>query len=123
LVENGFQVIKFFLHISKETERERLLERIERPELQGQFSESDLRHHQDWEAFQQSYETMLSRTSMAWAPWYIIPANQRWYTYAAVATVLVQHFEALHAEYPPLDEAARQTLEHARVVLQQERDA
>jgi PPK2 family polyphosphate:nucleotide phosphotransferase len=121
LVENGFLVIKFFLHISKETERERLLERIERPELQWQFSESDLRHHHDWEDFQHTYEAMLSRTSTAWAPWYIIPANQRWYTYAAVASVLVQQFKALHTEYPPLDDPARQTLEHARLALQQER--
>lgn len=121
LVENGFLVIKFFLHISKETERERLLERVERPELQWQFSESDLRHHHDWEDFQHTYEAMLSRTNTAWAPWYIIPANQRWYTYAAVASALVHHFKALHTEYPPLDDEARQTLEHARLALQQER--
>jgi polyphosphate kinase 2 (PPK2 family) len=121
LVENGFVVIKFFLHISKEIERQRLLERIEQPEQQWQFSESDLRHHADWDAFEQTYETMLSTTSTTWAPWYIIPANQRWATYAAVATVLVDHFKRLHTKYPALDAEAQRMLEHARSVLEDER--
>jgi PPK2 family polyphosphate:nucleotide phosphotransferase len=120
LVENGFPVIKFFLHISRETERERLLERIERPELQGEFSESDLKHHRDWDAFQRTFEAMLSRTSTTWAPWYVIPSNQRWHTYAAVASVLVHRLTALHTEYPPLDDATRQMLEQAREALQEE---
>ncbi len=117
LVENGFLVLKFFLHVSQETERARLLERIADPALQWQFSEADLRHHQDWDAFQQSYEAMLDRTSTAWAPWYLIPANQREQTYAAVAAILVDHFTALHADYPVLDDAERHTLEHARAAL------
>jgi PPK2 family polyphosphate:nucleotide phosphotransferase len=121
LVENGFPVIKLFLHISKETERERLLERIEQQDLQNQFSESDLRHHRDWEAFQQTYEAMLSKTSTTWAPWYVIPSNQRWYTYAAVALVLVEHFKSLHTDYPSLDDETREMLARARNELQQER--
>jgi PPK2 family polyphosphate:nucleotide phosphotransferase len=122
LVENGFVVIKFFLHISKKTERERLLERIERPDMQWQFSDTDLRHHHDWDAFQKTYEMMLSKTSTTWAPWYIVPSNQRWATYAAVASILVDRFKALHTEYPALDDTTRQTLEHARAALQQERE-
>ncbi len=117
LVENGFLVLKFFLHVSQGTERARLLERIADPALQWQFSEADLRHHQDWDAFQQSYEAMLDRTSTAWAPWYLIPANQREQTYAAVAAILVDRFTALHADYPVLDDAERHTLEHARAAL------
>lgn len=120
LVENGFVVVKFFLHISKETERERLLERITQPELQWQFSESDLRHHNDWDAFQQTFETMLSKTSTTWAPWYIIPADQRWWTYAAVASILVERLKALHSDYPELSAETRQLLEHARTVLGQD---
>lgn len=114
LVENGFPVVKLFLHISRETERARLLERAERPELQWQLSAADLRHHDDWEAFQRSYEAMLSRTSTPWAPWYVVPANGRWPTYAAVASVLVQQLRALHADYPPLDDDARELLGRAR---------
>lgn len=121
LVENGFPVVKLFLHISKEVERERLLERIERPELQSEFSESDLKHHHDWDAFQRTYEAMLSRTSTTWAPWYVIPSNQRWYTYAAIAAILTRQLKALHAEYPSLDEEARDMLRHAREELQEER--
>ncbi len=121
VVENGFVILKFFLHVSQEVERERLLERIEDPALQWQFSEADLRHHQDWDAFQQSYEAMLGRTSTAWAPWYLIPANQRAASYAAVAAVLVDRFQALHTDYPALGDEARQTLEHARAALEQER--
>lgn len=119
LVENGFVVIKFFLHISKETERERLLERIAQPEQQWQFSESDLRHHSDWDAFEQTFETMLSKTSTTWAPWYIIPANQRSFTYAAVASILVERFQSLHSAYPALSTEERQLLEHARAELEQ----
>lgn len=118
LVENGFPVVKFFLHISKETERERLLERIEQPELQSEFSESDLKHHHDWDPFQRTFEAMLSRTSTAWAPWYVIPSNRRWYTYAAVASVLVHHLRALHADYPPVDDETQALLERARQNLQ-----
>ncbi|HMQ30821.1 MAG TPA: polyphosphate kinase 2 family protein [Chloroflexaceae bacterium] len=117
LVENGFPVVKLFLHISRETERERLLERAERPELQWQLSEADLRHHDDWDAFQRAYEAMLSRTNTAWAPWHIIPANGRWPTYAAVASVLVQQLRALHDDYPPLDDDARRLLRRARAAL------
>jgi PPK2 family polyphosphate:nucleotide phosphotransferase len=119
LVENGFVVIKFFLHISKETERERLLERIAQPEQQWQFSESDLRHHDDWNAFQQTFETMLSKTSTTWAPWYIIPANQRWSTYAAVASVLVERLKTLHSAYPTLSEEEQELIERARAALGQ----
>jgi PPK2 family polyphosphate:nucleotide phosphotransferase len=117
LAENGFVVIKFFLHISKETERERLLERTERPEQQWQFSEADVRHFEDWDKFQRSYEAMLHKTSTDWAPWYLIPADQRAYTYAAVASVLVERFKALHTEYPALDDETRQMLEQARAAL------
>ncbi len=120
LVENGFRVIKFFLHVSKETERERLLERIDQPELQWQFSESDLRHYNDWDAFHQTFDAMLSETSTPWAPWYIIPANQRWNTYAFVASVLVERFKELHSDYPLLTDEKRQTLEQAREALQRD---
>ncbi len=119
LVENGFVVIKFFLHISKETERQRLLERIAQPEQQWQFSESDLRHHADWDAFEHSFDTMLSSTSTTWAPWYIIPANQRSSTYAAVAAILVERLKALHSAYPTSSPEDQQMLEHARAVLEQ----
>ncbi len=119
LVENGFVVIKFFLHISKEVERERLLERIEQPELQWQFSEADLRHHQDWDAFEQSFDAMLRKTSTDWAPWYIIPADQRSFTYAAVASVLLQRLKELHTEYPVVSDEQRQVLEQAREAFQQ----
>lgn len=117
LVENGFPVVKFFLHISKETERERLLERIDQPELQSEFSASDLQHHRDWDAYQRSFEAMLGHTSTAWAPWHVVPANQRWHTYAAVATVLVHQLEALHADYPSPDAEERKLLRRAREEL------
>ena len=121
LAENGFVVIKFFLHISKETERERLLERIEQPDMQHQFSESDLRHYNDWDAFQQSFEEMLGNTSTAWAPWYVIPANNRSFTYATVASILEQKFKELHTDYPALSDEDKQVLEKARSIFERER--
>ncbi len=122
LVENGFVVIKFFLHISKQTERERLMERIEQPEMQHQFAESDLRHYHDWDAFQQSFEAMLSNTSTKHAPWHIIPANNRWSTYATIASILEQTFKTLHTNYPALSDEEQQVLEKARAAFEQERD-
>jgi hypothetical protein len=64
---------------------------------------------------------MLSRTSTAWSPWYVIPANQRWYTYAAVTSVLVRELKSLHTDFPSLDDAAQRKLQEARVELLRER--
>jgi PPK2 family polyphosphate:nucleotide phosphotransferase len=120
LVENGFPVIKFFLHVSRETERERLLERIGEPEQQWQFSETDLRHYQDWDKLQETFDAMLSKTSTPWAPWYVIPADQRAATYAAVASILVERMEQLHDGYPALDDEAQEVLERARAELERD---
>jgi PPK2 family polyphosphate:nucleotide phosphotransferase len=120
LVENGFLVIKFFLHVSRETERERLLERIAQPEQQWQFSETDLRHYQDWDKLQETFDAMLSETSTPWAPWYVIPADQRAATYAAVASILVERMEELHDAYPPMDDEDRAVLERARAELERD---
>lgn len=117
LVENGFPVIKLFLHISKETERQRLLERVEQPDQQGELSEADLQHHRDWDQYQESFQAMIRRTGTAWAPWYVVPSDRRWYTYAAVASILVHHFGELHNEFPPLDDEQRELLERAREEL------
>jgi PPK2 family polyphosphate:nucleotide phosphotransferase len=121
LVENGFLVLKFLLHVSKDVARERLLERTERPELHWQFSESDLQHYDDWDSYQETFEAMLHETSTAWAPWHLIPADERAGAYAAVATVLVERLAALHEEYPALSADERKTLEKARKALKRAR--
>jgi PPK2 family polyphosphate:nucleotide phosphotransferase len=121
LVENGFLVLKFLLHVSKDVARERLLERTEQPELHWQFSESDLQHYEDWDAYQEVFEAMLHETNTAWAPWHLIPADERAGAYAAVATVLVERLAELHKEYPPLSDDERKTLEKARKALKRAR--
>jgi PPK2 family polyphosphate:nucleotide phosphotransferase len=118
LAENGFLVLKFFLHVSKETERERLLERATDHDQQWDFSETDLNHYNDWDALHETFEEMLGKTSTAWAPWYVIPADSRWYTYAAVASVLVERLGALHEDFPDVDDDDRRVLEKAREVLE-----
>lgn len=118
LVENGFLVVKFLLHVSKETARARLLERIEEPEMNWQVSEADGRHFGDWDAFHETFELMLERTSTSRAPWYLIPADERWGTYAAVATILVERLAALHTAFPEPDDEERVVLEKVRAALE-----
>src|SRR3712207_1603776 len=123
LVENRTIIVKFFLNVSKEQERERLLARIQQPEEQWDFSADDLNNHRHWEAFMTAYEDVINRTSTPWAPWYIIPADTWWFTYAAVTSILVAKLKSLHTSYPPLSAEQRHLLVHAQATLEQERQS
>jgi PPK2 family polyphosphate:nucleotide phosphotransferase len=114
LVRNGTVVVKFFLHLSKEEQRRRLLERLEVPEKQWKFSTSDLAEREHFDAYRAVYEEALSATSTSWAPWYVVPADHKPAMRAMVGGVIVREIERLGLRYPPPAPAAAAALEEAR---------
>jgi PPK2 family polyphosphate:nucleotide phosphotransferase len=120
LAHNGVQIVKFFLHISREEQRRRLLARIDTPSKNWKFQPDDLKQRAAWHAYQAAYEDALNHTSTEWAPWYIVPADHKWVTRAVVADVLVARLQSLKLEYPRIDDARRQVLQQARMALEAE---
>ncbi len=104
LVENGIIVVKFYLNVSRKEQKKRLLERIERPEKNWKFSLSDVKQRSFAKEYRRAYEDVLSRTSTKVAPWYVIPADHKWFTRLAVAAVMVDTLERLDLRLPGLDE-------------------
>ncbi len=102
LVDSGTTVLKFFLHISAEEQRKRLLERLEQPDKRWEFNAGDLKERKLWSQYTSAFEDALSNTSTAHAPWYVIPADDKWYARAAVADIISYHLETLSLEYPIL---------------------
>jgi PPK2 family polyphosphate:nucleotide phosphotransferase len=107
LTDEGTTVIKFFLYISKDEQRRRLQARIDNPTKQWKFAMADLDERKLWDEYMAAYEEVLSRTSTKWAPWYIVPANRKWYRDLVISRVLVDTLESLKLRYPepstPLD--------------------
>lgn len=104
LAEEGTTIRKFFLHISKEEQAERLRARLEDPEKQWKFAVGDLGERALWDDYRAAYEDVLSRTSTPWAPWYVVPADRKWYRNLVVATTLVDTLESLGMRFPPPEE-------------------
>jgi PPK2 family polyphosphate:nucleotide phosphotransferase len=102
LTNEGTTVLKFFLHISEDEQKERLRERLRDPTKHWKFSASDLPTRQRWPEYQVAFEEMLRKTSTPWAPWYLIPANKKWFRDWAVSTILVGTLESLGLRWPPL---------------------
>lgn len=105
LVANGTRVLKFYLHLSKEEQKKRFLERIDRPEKNWKLSSSDLKERGRWNDYQAAYEDMLGKTSTKHAPWHIVPADQKWFARTLIADVIVREMESLPIGYPKVDEA------------------
>ncbi|PSP18174.1 MAG: polyphosphate kinase [Cyanobacteria bacterium QS_8_64_29] len=103
LRDEGTQVLKFFLHISPEYQQKRLQRRLERPDKRWKLDPSDLQARARWDAYQAAFEAMLARCSTEHAPWYVIPAERRWYRNLAVAQILVDALESLDLHYPQPD--------------------
>lgn len=101
LAEEGTTILKFFLHISRQEQAERLRARLEDPEKHWKFSRGDLEERALWDHYAAAYEEVLSRTSTPWAPWYIVPADRKWYRNLVVGTTLVNALEDLDMAYPP----------------------
>jgi PPK2 family polyphosphate:nucleotide phosphotransferase len=100
LVRSGTVVLKFFLHISYEEQRQRLLERLEDPDKHWKFSENDINERSFWDDYTSAYDAVLTRCSTKVAPWYIIPANNKWYRDWAVAQILIETMEEMNPQFP-----------------------
>lgn len=120
LVDNGIIVLKFFLNVSKEEQKKRFLERLNRPEKNWKFSENDAKERGFWNDYMNAYEDVFNNTSTKWAPWYIIPADRKWFTRFAVGTVIYTTLESLGLEYPTVTEEHRQSLLKAKKLLESE---
>ena len=103
LAENDVRIVKFFLHISKEEQRERLQERVDIPRKRWKFNPGDLEERKLWDSYMEAFELAIDRCSAPWAPWYVIPANRNWYRNALVASVLRATLEDMNPEYPTPD--------------------
>ncbi|HEY5094707.1 MAG TPA: polyphosphate kinase 2 family protein [Candidatus Eremiobacteraceae bacterium] len=117
LVRNGTHIVKFFLHISKEEQRKRLLARLDDREKQWKFSLGDVQQRAFWNDYRAAYEGMLGKTSSSWAPWYIVPSDHKWFTRVAVADILVSKMKSLHLQYPSLPKELKSKLRSLRAEL------
>ncbi len=122
LVRNGTVVLKFFLHLSKKEQKKRFLERLTRPDKHWKFSAADLAERRHWDAYMKAYEQAISATSTEWAPWYIVPADNKWATRAIVADLIVQTLKKLDLHYPEPTPEQLAALEAARRELEDEPD-
>ncbi len=104
LVREGTVVVKFFLHISKEAQLDRFRERLEREDKHYKFSANDVRERRHWDAYREAYCDALQLTSTPWAPWYVVPADHKWYRNLVVARVVAGTLDALDPRWPPQDE-------------------
>lgn len=107
LVGNGTVVLKFFLHVSPDEQKARLLERIRQPEKTWKFNPRDLEERRLWPQYQEAFEDALSQTSTEWAPWHIIPADNKWYARAALADIIAARLEQLNLQYPVVSDQQR----------------
>jgi PPK2 family polyphosphate:nucleotide phosphotransferase len=117
LTRNGVIVRKFFLHISKQEQRQRFLSRLELPEKNWKFSLADVRERQKWGAYMHAYEQVIRNTATDCAPWYVVPADHKWFSRLVVAEVIVEALESLDLSYPKVSPAKRKELAAARTAL------
>ncbi|MCX6433758.1 MAG: polyphosphate kinase 2 family protein [Actinobacteria bacterium] len=120
LVDNGFIVVKVFLNLSKDEQRKRFLQRVDEPAKNWKFSAADARERQYWDEYQEAYSEMLSHTSTEWAPWYVVPADRKWFARICVSAILAHTLMSIDPHFPVLDAAGRAALEEARAQLEAE---
>jgi PPK2 family polyphosphate:nucleotide phosphotransferase len=120
LVDNGIAVVKLLLNVSKEEQRLRFLERIETPEKNWKFNANDVREREHWSDYQQAYSEMLSATSTTWAPWFVVPADRKWFARICVSAVIADALIRIDPHYPQVGDEAKQELAAARAALEAE---
>jgi PPK2 family polyphosphate:nucleotide phosphotransferase len=120
LCENGTIIIKFFLHVSKDEQKKRFMKRIDTPEKNWKFSESDVNERKFWENYQAAYSEAISATSKKHAPWFIIPADHKWFMRYSVSQVIVETMEEISMSYPVLSEKQQDELQKYKVLLSNE---
>jgi PPK2 family polyphosphate:nucleotide phosphotransferase len=121
LSRNGTAIVKFFLHISKDEQRQRFLARLDNPEKHWKFSAKDVAERAYWDDYMRAFEEAISATNTEWAPWYIIPADHKWVSRALVANIIASTIKSLNLEFPKVDRDQRAELETARRILENEK--
>src|SRR5712664_1652188 len=122
LARNGVVVLKFFLHLSKGEQKKRFLERLEMPEKNWKFSMADVKERGCWKDYQKAYEEMIQNTATKHAPWYVIPADNKWFTRLAVASTIIETLNGLNLAFPDVEEAKKKELQAVRASLLSEKD-
>ena len=120
LVRNGVEVLKFFLNVSREEQRKRFLARLNTPEKNWKFSLDDVKERAHWNDYQKAFEAVFNHTSTKWAPWYVIPADHKWFTHVAVADIIISKLKSLDLKYPTVSKERMQELQVARELLESE---
>lgn len=122
LTDNGMIILKFFLNVSKKEQKKRFLERIDDTTKNWKFSLSDLKERGFWEDYQKAYEEALSATSTEYAPWFVIPADDKWFARLSIAAIIHRQFEKLELSYPTVSEKQKEELQKAKAHLLEEKD-
>lgn len=117
LVENGTLILKFFLHVSKKVQKKRFLERIDDPSKNWKFSYNDIKERGLWKDYRKAYEDMLESTSTKYAPWFVVPADDKWFTRLVIANIIVNELDRLDLSYPKLSDQQKTELINAKKML------
>jgi PPK2 family polyphosphate:nucleotide phosphotransferase len=117
LARNGVAVVKFFLHISKEEQRQRLLARVDEPAKRWKFSMTDIAERKLWDKYMDAYEDAIRATSREGAPWYVVPADHKWFARLVVAAAMIEALETLDLEYPKVEGKVLEELQQVRAAL------
>jgi PPK2 family polyphosphate:nucleotide phosphotransferase len=120
MARNGYLILKFFLNVSKQEQKRRFLERLDLPEKNWKFSSADARERQHWDAYMDVYEDMIRHTATEHAPWYVVPADNKWFTRLVVAAAIVEAIEKLDLHFPRIDAEKKKELAAARRMLMNE---
>jgi PPK2 family polyphosphate:nucleotide phosphotransferase len=118
LARNGTVIRKFFLHVSKDEQKKRFLDRLDEPEKNWKFAVGDVKEREHWDEYMKAYEEVLEHTSTKHAPWYVIPADHKWFARMAVADIIVDTLESLELRFPEVTDEKKKELEEARALLE-----
>ncbi len=121
IVQNGTKIIKFFLHLSKDEQRKRFLERLDNKEKHWKFSSDDVKERQYWDDYQQAYQDAIRHCSLPEAPWYVIPADDKWYSHILCGEIIAHELQKMDLHFPTVDNTELEMMQQARQQLQQER--
>jgi PPK2 family polyphosphate:nucleotide phosphotransferase len=120
LIQNGTQILKFFLHLSKNEQRDRFLERIKNKEKHWKFSSADISERNFWDAYQHAYEQAIRHTSSKRSPWHIIPADDKWYTHLIAGAIILDKLKEMDPTYPPVTKEENDLMRRAKAKLDKE---
>jgi polyphosphate kinase 2 (PPK2 family) len=118
LTRNGIAIRKFFLHVSNKEQKKRFLERIEEPEKNWKFSANDAKEREHWDDYMEAYEDMIQNTATKAAPWYVVPADNKWFTRVVVAAAVIDALANLDVSYPKVSDSKLKELASAKRALQ-----